>query len=316
MSSELLPATENEEFYRCGKHSSLHSHARQDNDPDLTRADVRLEEKINQALSKEGFLRFITPGEIELHVKDGIVYLSGHINSVSHRTRIEAAIQRVSGVVGNRNYLVADDDLVHQVASSLSPLESAHQCKFFTGVSQGVVILTGVVKSLHVRKRAEQCVSRHENVRGVINAIRVTGLTLNENPARFVQPPIGKSIYFLDGVSGVVQKVVINPDNRQVIAMTLVGQFDNIPQSDNTQAPKQIRLIPRNVMGHLTKTSGFLTIASTDTKQYQEFNQALFANPESNWKPPYPYCPEHVLFPVDYEQLQSEEVLANDSLGG
>jgi hypothetical protein len=68
-----------------------------------------------------------------------------------------------------------------------------------------------------------------------------------------------------------------------------------------------------------------------------EFSPAHFIAPPQNWAPPYPYCPEDVLFPVEYkeENMQTEykldqysfmalskltplgkQLLANDSLGG
>jgi hypothetical protein len=68
-----------------------------------------------------------------------------------------------------------------------------------------------------------------------------------------------------------------------------------------------------------------------------DFDPTLFNSPKNDWKAPYPYCPDDVLFPVEkreveyqileqlprspfvvawVEQPLSEELLANDSLGG
>jgi hypothetical protein len=71
---------------------------------------------------------------------------------------------------------------------------------------------------------------------------------------------------------------------------------------------------------------------------YQEYDASLFTAPNKDWVPPYPYCPDEVLFPVEYQQehkkienapnqasttlrtpeaqVMSEELLYNDSLGG
>jgi hypothetical protein len=68
-----------------------------------------------------------------------------------------------------------------------------------------------------------------------------------------------------------------------------------------------------------------------------DFDAASFRTPDVDWSPPYPYCPDDVLFPVtkrkvEYQILDqlprspfmvawvdqplSKELLANDSLGG
>jgi hypothetical protein len=76
-----------------------------------------------------------------------------------------------------------------------------------------VVVLHGQVMNTDVRKSAEQCAASHPKVRGVINNIRVPGVDLGVQDDRLIQPPIGKVIYFRDGISGIVRQVVINPDN-------------------------------------------------------------------------------------------------------
>jgi hypothetical protein len=43
----------------------------------------------------------------------------------------------------------------------------------------------------------------------------------------FLQPIIGETIYFLDGLSGVVERVIISPNNRRVIAMLLLLNFSD-----------------------------------------------------------------------------------------
>jgi hypothetical protein len=69
----------------------------------------------------------------------------------------------------------------------------------------------------------------------------------------------------------------------------------------------------------------------------QEFDASLFTVPNIDWMPPHPYCPEDILFPIEYQQIakkienvsiqvsssnktemqkMTEELLYNDSLGG
>ena len=252
----------------------------------------------------------------------------------SNQSRIENAIQSIPGIQEIKNNLVLDDKLTMEVAGSLAKLEHTFNCKFFTGVSHGAVVLRGEVSSIDVRMSAEQSAASHSKVRDVINFIRVPGVDLGIQDQRLVQPPIGKKMYFLDGISGIVRQVVINPDNRRVVAMTIQGQFDksrrNLTYSNfsGSRSAEQLLVIPNRVMGHVTKNSGFLTIQSTDSTNYQEFEASLFIAPNIDWQPPYPYCTDDVLFPVEHRsnqasstfkieaQIMSEELLYNDSLGG
>jgi hypothetical protein len=226
----------------------------------------------------------------------------------------------------------------------LGELEHTYGCKFFTGASHGVVSLNGLVSDETVKLQAEQRASSNPNVRAVINNIRVTGsteLAFQEQP--FLQPIIGEAIYFLDGVSGVVRQVIINPDNRRVIAMSIQGIFTNQrsePKSStdgNVRIPEQLITVPMNVVRYLTKESGFLSIASKERDHYMDFDSASFSSPGRDWVPPYPYCPDDVLFPVNQQEIKKltlkempqsafsgaakeqvlwEQLLANDSLGG
>ena len=79
---------------------------------------------------------------------------------------------------------------------------------------------------------------------------------------------------------------------------------------------------------HLTNSSGFLSIPSTDLTNYQVLDTSQYILPNNDWTPPYPYCPADVLFPVAYLKNQAsamfkvqemklhDELLYNDSLGG
>ena len=341
MIKEQVLQTNLDEFSRCEEQAWLQSDDENNHGP-IEKTDAGIEEKIDHALWKDDVLRVTDNKEIDIHVKNGIVYMSGHLISSTNRNRVEKALQTVEGIRGSRSKLVMDDELMLEVAVSLGKIEHDHQCKFFTGVSHGVVVLNGEVSSMDVRNSAEKCAASHPNVRGVINYIHAPGVDPGLQDYRFLQPPIGKEICFRDGVTGIVQQVVINPDNRLVIAMTIKGHIYDLPRnlslSNNTvaQPAGQLLVIPMSVMGHLTNGSGFLTIKSTDFSKYQKFDASIFTSPEAGWVPPYPYCPDDVLFPAGYqhvgkiasipnqappkrrtgEQVLSEQVLANDSLGG
>jgi osmotically-inducible protein OsmY len=339
MYKEQIAPINPDKFYRCGEQSWTETDAEKSHDP-IQKKDAEIKEKINQTLWNDSVLSVTDNKEFEVQVRNGIVFLSGHIVSNTHHQRIEKALQSVAGIQAIKNSLVLDDELTLVVAADLGQLEQTYHCKFFTGVSRGVVVLNGEVNSLEVRHLAEQCAANNPNVRGVINYIRVPGTDLGIQDHRFLQPPIGKEVYFHDGISGTIRQVVINPDNRRVIAMTIQGRFYDRQQNldltkeSAAQPVEQLLVIPMSVMGNLTSNSGFLTIQSTDFSEYQKFEAGLLTPPNENWVPPYPYCPGDVLLPVEHEktvgdesfqtisgpkmkaETVSEQLLANDSLGG
>lgn len=292
-----------------------------------TKADVALAHEVDHTLWRDDVLRAIEYDQIGVHVKNGAVHLTGHIVNTSSQIRIMNAIRTIPGILVINNNLILDEKLTLEVATSLGILEHTHDCKFFTGTSHGVVSLNGVVGNEEVKLLAEKCAAGNPNVRGVINNVRVSGSELMPQNQPFLQPAIGETIYFLDGISGVVKQVIINPNNRLVTAMTIQGNFN-----------EQLITVPVKTIRYLTKVSGFLYINSTEKNLYQDFDPAFYYQaPNRDWTPPYPYCPDDVLFPVEYrtEDIQiaygsrqppfeeipdgksfKEQVLANDSLGG
>ena len=341
MSPSQIPEITSIDFSRCEERSHLMDHGKS-----LTpgqKADAAIKGTIDRALWNDDVLRAIEFYEIDVHVKDKIVYLDGHIASTTSQRRIQNAIGAMSGLLGIQNNLILDDKLTFEVAASLGTLEHTYGCKFFTGASHGVVTLSGRVSNENLKLLAEKCVASHPNVRAVLNNVHVQGAERELQDRPFLQPIIGEMIYFLDGISGVVRQVIINPDNRRVVAMILRGQFANRPQelkaaTNGAQArsPEGLVVVPIELIRYMTKASGFLHINSKEISRYMDFDPARFSPPAKGWKAPYPYCPDDILFPVrnqkvEYQTLQQlprspllvawveeplgEELLANDSLG-
>lgn len=330
-----------DEFSRCDERSHVTDH-RESLSP-IQKTDAAMKGSIDRALWKDDVLRALEYSEIAIHVKNGVVYLNGHIVSTTSQSRIENAVRAIPGILGIQNHLVLDDKLTHEVAASLGTLEHTYGCKFFTGASHGVISLNGVVSDENVKSLAEQYVAANPNVRGVINNIHIAGEEMELQDRIFSQPTIGETIYFLDGISGVVKHVIIAPNNRRVVAMTIWGQFANQLQdlkslnSAEVRPPERLIVLSMDLVRYLTKVSGFLYINSNERERYTDFNPALFHAPNADWTPPYPYCPDDVLFPVEKRELEyqileqvprspfvvtwreqpiSTELLANDSLGG
>jgi osmotically-inducible protein OsmY len=307
------PRTEPNEWIRCRDTDPLTV-----GDPgkqnEKSTADLALAHEVDLALWKDAAFRATEYDNIDVRISGGIVYLYGHVSSLTNQHRAERAIQAIPGLLGINNNLIPDDKLLAEVATALGSLEHTYNCKFFTGVSHGVVLLSGEVGSAEVVSLAEKCAAGNPNVRAVINSVSVNGSVLATEDQPFLQPSIGEEIFFLNGISGVVSQVIINPDNRRVVAMTVRGRFasqrQDLKSLDNgdVRSPEHVIVLTMDLVRYLTKVSGFLYISSKDRKKYMEFDPASFIAPNVDWVPPYPYCSEDVLFSAAYQGMDDQFV--------
>jgi osmotically-inducible protein OsmY len=265
------------------------------------KTDAVLAEDIENALWNDAVLRVTDYHEVAVRVRNGIVTLSGHITGVMNQDRIESALGTVKGILGVRNQLVADDTLLLKVAETLVQIGRVEGNDVFAQVQNGVVTLCGKVISPEARDLAQQITANVPQVRAVINNIAAPGVDTKAEDQTFVEPAVGEKIYFRDSVIGIVKQVVINRNNRRVIAMVLLGRFPDEPakyasRSDvEAQTPERRIVVPVNAIRYLTSESGFLLIDSTETTRYQNFDPAKFVAPNPDWTPPYPYNPDDVL---------------------
>lgn len=341
MSPAQIPGTTSDEFSRCEERSRLKDHGKS---LTPTKTDAALKGSIERAFGYDEILRAIEYDEIDVCVRNGVVYLHGHIVNTNSRRQIESAIRSIPGVLGIQNSLVVDDKLTLNVAGSLGELEHIYDCKFFTGASHGVISLNGNVRDENVKLLAEQRAASNPNVRGVINNVHVSGAEQEVQDQRFLQPMIGEIIYFLDGISAVVRQVIINPNNRRVVAMVLRGQFaiqsQDLISTHSAQAPSPecLVVVPMALVRYMTKVSGFLHINSNERKRYMDFEPTHFSTPKNDWIAPHPYCPNDVLFPFEQREVEYQileqiprtplvvalqeqeqalwELLAHENLGG
>jgi osmotically-inducible protein OsmY len=338
-----LPKINPDEFSRCEEPRQKTDYGKSLSPNQKT--DAAIKAYVDRAIWNDDVLRATEYYEMDVHVKNGVVYLYGHIVSTTNQSRINKALRAIPGLLGIQNNLVLDDKLTHEVAASLGKLEHIHGCKFFTGASHGVISLNGNVSDENVKLLAEKSAASNPNVRAVINNVRVSGTEQELENQPFLQPTIGEIIYFLDGISGAVKQVIINPNNRCVVAMIIQGKFADqryefnslMTNNDEARPLDHLVVVPMNEVRYLTKISGFLYINSTERDRYMEFDPAHFFTPKNGWKAPYPYCPADVLFPVENqeieyqileqlprspltiasgEQLLWEQLLADPNLGG
>ena len=148
-----------------------------------TRVRERTDEQIQRAVLDE--LRWeprLEPNEIGVSVKDGIVTLSGTVDSYLKRWAAEEAAHRVVGVKAVANDIEVrlptssertDADIAAAAVRALEWDAAVPADKVTVTVSKGWVTLRGDVEWQFQKDDAERAVRRLTGVRGVTNLINV-----------------------------------------------------------------------------------------------------------------------------------------------
>src|SRR5690348_5549134 len=143
------------------------------------REDLKLQQRVIDELD---FEPQVDPAHIGISVRDGVVTLSGHVNSFVEKFAAERAVRRVKGVKAVAQELdvrlpseakTADDEIAARAVKILNwDALVPHGC-IMVKVEHGVVTLGGQVYWHHQRAEAEADVRKLNGVTAVINDIRV-----------------------------------------------------------------------------------------------------------------------------------------------
>lgn len=266
------------------------------------RYDSLIADDVDRALWKDTVLRMTDYDEIDVRVSDAVITLNGHVITSMNQWRAESAVDNIQGALDVKSYLIPDDKLTLEIAGALGQMEQLEGCKFFTRVENGLAVLGGEVTSTELRDEAEKRVSEIPEVRGILNKIHVSGEAPEPDERRFLQPTIGAELYFKDGVSVTIRKVVINPHNRLVTAVVVLGQIqDSLRKFQSAayraeQIPERLLVVSIDLLLILTPGSGFIQVNSDETAQFASYDPSRYITPDKDWLPPYPYCTAEVLF--------------------
>lgn len=119
---------------------------------------------------------------IGVAVKDGVVTLTGHLDSYAEKHAVEQAVHRVAGVRGiaveldvrlATEHKRSDSDIAHAAAMALQLNSLVPDEKIQVLVENGRVTLTGEVDWSYQLASAEQCVRPLAGVRGLTNRITI-----------------------------------------------------------------------------------------------------------------------------------------------
>lgn len=228
-------------------------------------------------------LRSIDLQDLSVTVEDGHVFLSGHVAKDLHYQLMESIARSVTGVLAVHNHLVTDQGLVLQVCQSLARDEQLRPLVLPVYSAHGWITLGGQVPNPEFQQAAETAAAQVPTVRGVIGLPRLTGETESgHRPA--IQPAIQARVYTQNGMEGLVNQVVIRPENRLVTHA--VVQLN--PPEDGRPAAGEI-LVPVEAMEVVSDEEIILKRDVAALKDFAAFSAGDYPIAPLTWQPPYPY---------------------------
>ncbi|RFB79805.1 BON domain-containing protein [Methylovirgula sp. 4M-Z18] len=158
-----------------------------------------------QVLEELGWEPSVTSAHIGVAVDNGIVTLTGSVNTFVERSMAEAAAQRVKGVravVEEIKVKLPDDarfddgELATGAADRLDRDVFVPHGAVKVGVENGWITLSGEVSWDYQRRAAEQCVERLPGVTGVSNHIELKPVVNVENIRDDITHALHRSWFF------------------------------------------------------------------------------------------------------------------------
>jgi osmotically-inducible protein OsmY len=265
------------------------------------RPDSALVIDVERALWEDVVLAGIESNRIDVSARSGAIGLQGYISNSAQKARAGEVARQVPGVLSIQNCLVVDVDLKLAAARAVAKVPRGQRGRIFVNAHNGFVILNGEVPTIEAREAAEAQAGEVPLIRGILNSIRVPDAGIEFPEPRAIQPRIGAEVYAKDMALGTVERVIVNPVNRLVVAILVDGSFPD-PKDDRTHwfpgdgaLVRRKVVIPIHAIRHLTDTAVLLDINSREASRLEDFDPDDFALPEASWRPPYPYRCEDVL---------------------
>lgn len=149
------------------------------------KTDTQLQKDVIDELQWDPSIR---DSEIGVAAKDGVVTLSGKVDSYADKYMAERAVERVLGVKAIADdltirvpdsYARTDTELAHAVASALQWNIQVPDDKVMTRVENGWITLSGTVEWKYQKDAAERAVRYLTGVKGVANLIEVHPRTVS-----------------------------------------------------------------------------------------------------------------------------------------
>jgi osmotically-inducible protein OsmY/sporulation protein YlmC with PRC-barrel domain len=255
----------------------------EDNPEQVIRSDEDILSGIWDELWQQDTIRCMDMYSLSVNVKDGEVFLNGHLAAEVNLPLIDRIAYSIRGVTAVHNNLVRDHDLIIQVAQALCQDERTRPFILRVEASHGLIRLLGHVPTRELQLLAEQVAGQVPSARGIIALPKVAGS--KSNPERHaVQPEIGASVYGKDGLVGVVTQVVIQPRNRLVTHIAVSANELRDGKLVSTEF-----VVPVEAIDLVNKSGVSLMRNAPSLSAYPTFDPGDYPLAPLDWQPPYPY---------------------------
>jgi osmotically-inducible protein OsmY len=198
----------------------------------IMRTDAQIQKDILDQLKWEPFLN---AANIGVAVKDGVVSLSGEVDSYSKKTGVEMAVRKIAGVravaedihVGiSSAYLRTDAEIAAAVANALKWHSAVTEDKIRIMVENGVVTLSGELDWNYQRQAAVDAVHNLAGITRINNFITIKpGMT-----SRDVQSRISAAL--LRNARLDAEKITVELAGNKVI---LRGEVRSLAEKDDAE---------------------------------------------------------------------------------
>jgi osmotically-inducible protein OsmY len=197
-----------------------------------TRTDEQIQRDVLNELEWDARVQ---PNEIGVSVKDGIVTLSGWVESLVKKWAAEEAAVRVRGVKGVVNELEVrlpisaertDADIAEAALFALKWDAFLPDDSVKVSVTKGWVTLEGEVDWLDQRRDAEWAVRRLTGVRGVTNLIRVKPHASEPDLKRRIEQALVRN------ATSDAQRIAVDVQGSKVI---LTGTVRSVAERDEAE---------------------------------------------------------------------------------
>jgi osmotically-inducible protein OsmY len=161
--------------------------------------DILIQREVMEQLNSDPML---TPSQIGVSVKNGIVTLSGSVDTYYKKTKAENAVKKVRGVKALAEQLRVgvspffkrtDSEIAESVINALREHTSIPEEKIQIKVEDGVVTLQGELDWYYQKKLAEDTLSGLAGVREIINAIKVKPFVSSEDVSRRITDTVKRN---------------------------------------------------------------------------------------------------------------------------
>ena len=145
---------------------------------------------------------YLVADAIAVAVKDGVVTLTGFVQSYDHKFEAEAVAKRVTGVAGVANDLESrlpdaderpDPDIAHDAIGAIQTRLPEVCQNIRVVVGGGEVTLEGQVDWQYQREMAAEAVRRIRGVKGVINLIELKPLAAHAENSRQIEAALRRN---------------------------------------------------------------------------------------------------------------------------